>query len=279
MKKKKLMAVILTMGLLTSACSGNNSNTSDTSGIPQTSEAGNAAQNLISGEITVSCYDSAIYQTFLEEAANIFEEQNPGTKITIESFSEMPEVKSFEQDGASVTAIIVADDPQGRADYISKTSAALMSGQGADLLAMDVLPFRHYAESGQLENLAEYMEQDSDFQKSDYRENILNAVAFNNGTWFLPLDYTFDYYTYDSTLVSEQDRSEQLEPTRSLPGIRVFRQAKRFLVRPYWQGRLLVWAVRQSFLVITRDLFMADLPTMAGMALCWQCYAVIIPET
>lgn len=218
MKKRQLMAAALSIGLLTTACTGNSSQTSRNTepnaatGTETGSESGSetigSGPDSVGGEITVSCYDSATYRTFLEEAAKLFEEQYPGTKVNIDCFSEMPEVKTFEQDGTYVSAIMQEDDPQGRADYISKISTALMSGQGADLLAMDVLPLRKYVESGQLENLADYMERDPEFQKSDYRENIFNSAVFNNGTWFLPLDYTFDYYTYDSTLLSETQRSE-----------------------------------------------------------------------
>ena len=198
MKKIKLAAAMLSAVMTLTACGGNVPVT------PATTARIGTDPEQINGEITVSCYDSVIYRAFLEEAAKLFEEQYPGTRVTIECFSEMPEIKTFEQDGAYVTSIVQAEDPQGRADYISKVSTALMSGKGADLLAMDVLPVYKYAESGQLENLADYMEQDPEFEKSDYRENILAAVASDDGTWFIPLDYSFDYYTYDSTLIDGQ---------------------------------------------------------------------------
>ena len=203
MKKKRLAAAMLSAAILTTAC-GTNAPSTAASSVSAALETAGADQEQIGGEITVTCYDSVIYRTFLEEAAKLFEEQYPGTKVSIECFSEMPEIKTYEQDGAYITAIVQEEDPQGRADYISKVSTALMSGKGADLLAMDVLPIHKYVESGQLENLAEYMEQDPEFEPADYRENILKAAAFNNGTWFMPLDYRFNYYTYDTTLIDGQ---------------------------------------------------------------------------
>jgi len=164
MKNLSLAVILFCVGLLASGCRGET--------LPN---------DEINGEITVSCYDLSMSQSFLEEAARQFEQKYPGTKVNITSFSAMPEVKKSEQDGEQIQAVIQEDDPQGRTDYISKTSTSLMSGQGADLLAMDVLPVYKYVESGQLENLKEYLDQDIDFNSSDYQDNILKALEFQNG--------------------------------------------------------------------------------------------------
>ncbi len=199
MKKISMLAFLLFMGALMAGCSGETSKATDTGNSQSISTDG------VNGEITVSCYDSALSQAFLDEAAQKFEEKYPGTKVTIDSFSEMPEMKSSEQDGEKIQVVMQKDDPQGRADYISKTSTSLMSGQGADLLAMDVLPIYKYVEFGQLENIRQYMDHDADFHRSDYRENILNALALQDGIWYLPINYSFDYYAYDSTLTGKED--------------------------------------------------------------------------
>ena len=191
MKKLSLAVILFCVGLLASGCRGET--------LPN---------DEINGEITVSCYDLSMSQSFLEEAARQFEQKYPGTKVNITSFSAMPEVKKSEQDGEQIQAVIQEDDPQGRTDYISKTSTSLMSGQGADLLAMDVLPVYKYVESGQLENLKEYLNQDIDFNSSDYRDNILKALEFQNGIWFLPLDYSFEYFAYDSSLANGQQAAK-----------------------------------------------------------------------
>ena len=191
MKKLSLAVILFCVGLLASGCRGET--------LPN---------DEINGEITVSCYDLSMSQSFLEEAARQFEQKYPGTKVNITSFSAMPEVKNSEQDGEQIQAVIQEDDPQGRTDYISKTSTSLMSGQGADLLAMDVLPVYKYVESGQLENLKEYLDQDMDFNSSDYQDNILNTLEFQNGIWFLPLDYSFEYFAYDSSLANGQQAAK-----------------------------------------------------------------------
>jgi ABC-type glycerol-3-phosphate transport system substrate-binding protein len=165
--------------------------------------SGGGPTGSVSGALTISSYDTMRYKTSLESAARLFEAKYPETTVSVETFSAMPEVKRSESADGSTIAMSVTgqDDPQGRADYVNKINTALMSGEGADILAADVLPIAKYVESGLVEDLAPYMEADPDFDRADYRENILDAVSWNGGTWFLPLDYSFNYYTYDSTLI------------------------------------------------------------------------------
>lgn len=209
---KKVTAILLTFSLCLSmtACSEKSSPeiTSQETGNSNAAESTPATLELageVTGEITVSCYDSFTYQGFLEEAARLFEEKYPGTTVKVESFSAMPEIKTSEDGNTKVTIVQAEADPGGQADYISRINTSLMSGEGADILAMDILPVQKYIKSGQLENLKAYMESDAEFNSSDYRENILKAITYEGGTWFLPADYSFTYYTYDSTLLPETD--------------------------------------------------------------------------
>jgi multiple sugar transport system substrate-binding protein len=158
----------------------------------------------IEGEITVSAYDSMLYRNYLEEAARPFEALYPGTLVNVETFSSMPEMRSADQGNMRVTAVQAQDDPQGRNDYLSRVNTNIMSGTGADIYAMDVIPLHKFVESGTLENLEPYMNGDPGFNRSDYRQNILDTLRYRGGTLFLPMDYTFNYYAYDSTLVPAQ---------------------------------------------------------------------------
>lgn len=207
MKKFTAFALAFILGLSLTAC---NSGTSPSGGqdIPSGSpDSTPKAQEIslsgeVNGEITVYCYDTMTYKSFLEEAGRLFEEKYPGTKVNIETFSAMPEIKTAEEDGKKMSMIQVQDDPQGRTDYINKVSTGLMSGGGADILAMDVLPVHKYADGGQLVDLGAYINADASFDADAYRGNILDAIQYRGGTWFLPVDYTFYYYAYDSTLIS-----------------------------------------------------------------------------
>ena len=157
----------------------------------------------IAGALTVSAFETMRFEATLNAAAEAFIEKYPDLDITVETFSSMPEIKRQESaDGRStMIAAIRQDNPQERTDYLNKVNTALMSGEGADVLAMDILPVAKYVESGLLENLAPYMDADPGFDITQYRKNILDAVTWKGGTWFIPMDYNFNYYTYDSTLV------------------------------------------------------------------------------
>ena len=203
----KAMSIIMSLFLIVSlAACGTTGGTS-----PDNTNGGSGGSNgtdtpdstiSLTGEITVTAYDSMRSKAFLEEAALLFEEKYPGTKVNVETFSAMPEIRTSEQGGMRMSMVEMQDDPQGRHDYINKVNTSLMSGRGADILAMDVLPIHKYADSGQLENLAAYMQADPQFNPGDYRANIIDAARYKGGTWFMPLDYTFDYYAYDSTLIN-----------------------------------------------------------------------------
>jgi len=155
----------------------------------------------IEGEITISVYDSMFYKNFLEEAALLFEEKYPKTKVNIETFSAMPEIKTIEVDGQFISVMESSDDSQARSDYISRVNTKIMSAEGADIYALDILPLIKLINSGSLENLDSYMTLDPEFYKSDYSQNIIEALRFRGGIWLMPLNYSFNYYKYDSVLI------------------------------------------------------------------------------
>lgn len=201
---KRIICAILILSFLMSATacsSGANSNSSEIQGDVNEPGSSEKVTELLEGEISgvidVSCYDSAIYKSYLEEAAKAFEAKYPGTKVNVSSFSEAPDVKT----GENTKVITMTIDEKSQNDYISRINTELMTGEGADVLAMDILPYYKYAENGQLEDLSLYMEQDEDFNKDDYRQNILDAVSYKGGQYIFPLDYSFDFISYDKTLL------------------------------------------------------------------------------
>lgn len=165
----------------------------------------------ISGEITVSCYDSTTYKSYLEQAANLFEEKYPGTKVNVESVGAMPEVKT-QQNGGKTLAVVTTsgNDQQAKDDYVSKVNTEIMSGGGADILAMDVLPYYKYANNGQLEDLNNFAQNDPDYSKAEYTGNVLDAIAYKGGQYIFPMDYTFDYFAYDSSLMADFPTQDKL---------------------------------------------------------------------
>lgn len=199
--KKRLFACLIAVMLLLSACA---------SGSPASKPVKeDFFAEQVGGEITIYCYEQYTYQNYLETAAKLFEEKYPGTKVNIKSFSAMPEIKTVEtEDGGVMSVSTIEDDPQAIEDYIRQVSTELMGGGGADILAMDVLPFHRYAKNGQLEDLQKYMDADSSFNAVDYRQNIFEGAKFAGGLFAVPADYYFDFFEYDSTLLNDEQKQK-----------------------------------------------------------------------
>jgi len=165
----------------------------------------------LSGTLTVSTFDSMLAGPFVEEAARMFTEIHQNVTINVESFSSPPKVRMGEgASGGVMFAITGQDNPQERRDYVNMINTELMSGRGADILAMDVLPFHQYARNGQLVNLRDFIEQDPYFDINDYRVNIFDALTTEDGLFMFPLDYSFNYITFDSTLLPEEHQAALL---------------------------------------------------------------------
>ena len=203
MKTLKAIITLITAAVLftLSACAG----TQAPAGGPPPPQQGLAQLSApleITGEITVSAFDAAAYGSFLEEAARAFEARYPGTRVNIEIFSPMPEVRTRQMEGGRVMAMrVMEDDTAARNDYIQAINTELMSGRGPDVLAMDILPLYRYIERGVLADLRPFMDADPEFSMADYRQNILDAVMINESLFMLPIDFNFNFLTYDSYLL------------------------------------------------------------------------------
>jgi ABC-type glycerol-3-phosphate transport system substrate-binding protein len=190
--KNGLYAVLLVIiTLLLAACSGSQEEV----------DVKDLLAGGLQGEITVSCFDTMLYGAFLNEAAALFESVHPGTKINVEFFSSMPEIKTMELEDGSMVSVSEGNDQQEAFDYVRRLNTQLMGGQGPDVLAMDVLPYYKYAESGRLEDLRFFMEADEGFIASAYRENIIEAVRYKGGQYIMPLDFSCFFISFDSEKV------------------------------------------------------------------------------
>ncbi|QHQ61899.1 extracellular solute-binding protein [Anaerocolumna sedimenticola] len=222
MKKLLSLTLIVTVLFTFTACSSQETN-SDTKD-PQNQKSGSQATertepvNLdgeVNGEITVYCYDSTFYKNYLEAGAKEFEAKYPGTKVNIESFSTAPEVKSSTtKNGGTIKMITNNRDTKSENDYINRINTELMTGEGPDILAMDILPYYKYAENGQLVDLNAYMDADKDFQKEDYRQNVLEATNYKGGQYIFPMGYNFDVLGYDKTILDPAEQ-ENLNPNEA----------------------------------------------------------------
>jgi len=202
MKKFLFTALLLLTALSLAACSaGTAQGSSRQAGSAESArEESFTLEGEVNGEINISCYDFT-YESLLNEAAEKFESKYPGTTVNVNLFSTPPEIKTMEKDGMKMAIITTEADPQAESDYIFKSGNDIMSGQGADIYAIDVLPYYKYVQGGYLEDLSKYMDADTEFNTSDYKSNILNAVKYEGGQYIMPLSYSFDILTYDPEIL------------------------------------------------------------------------------
>mgnify|MGYP001172881538 CR=1 FL=1 len=169
------LAIFLLL-LVATACRGNGSETGAIAGDPAGNE-GSAEPKTV----TVSVMTS---NRFLELAKQKFEKAHPGINIDIKEYVAAPPT-----DGK---LIVKAGDPQS-ADpknvekYASGVNTELMSGKASDLIFMDSLSYKKYADKKLLENLDALMKNDKNFHMDDYYTNIFDAMKYKDGLYVLPI--------------------------------------------------------------------------------------------
>lgn len=214
---KKLIALLLAVVVISATACGNNSATktadADKKVDTKSSQNENSSKNedsnespindKIQGEITVST-NNPQEAKYLEEAVKSFNKKYPEVKVNIDSYNKPAERKSTTtQDGNTVDLIMQGDHRKNLDEYINKINTEMMSGKGADIYSMGDLPYYKYAANNQLEDLSKFMDKDKEFNIEEYRKNIIEGVKYNGGQYMLPLDYGFNYISYDEKLLND----------------------------------------------------------------------------
>jgi multiple sugar transport system substrate-binding protein len=187
MKKVLVLALAMAGVLVLAACGNRN-----------TSGGGNL-DGEIGGEITISTFDSMTTYPLLREAARLFMDIHPGTVVRVETFAPMP-IQT--EDGRIIAS------GGGERDYINRINTELMSGRGADILAMDILPFYEYARNGQLVNLLEFMQNDPHFDFDDYQTALFDSLTTDRGMFVFPMVYFFWFLTYNASQLNESQQEQ-----------------------------------------------------------------------
>ena len=201
MKKTRVITPVVGTLLFLSGCGANGQSVADdNSNNTPVVELNFTQDKELSGFLSVSTFDSMMTGPFVEEAAKLFMDKHPEVEIEVSSFSAPPNIVSA---GGGVMVSQSMDNMAEKIDYINGINTELMSGRGADIIAMEILPFYNYAQNGQLVNLEAYMNADPSFDKSNYRAEILDAIRLDDGLYMFPLDYSFNYVTYDSSVFTD----------------------------------------------------------------------------
>lgn len=144
----------------------------------------------LTGELTIySSIGCEVWDTYMIKK---FESLHPGVHInfvTSEMRSGMNGISGWEAE-------------------ISKITTEILSGDGADIIDCSQFPFYRYADSGILEDLNLYMEQDTDFRREDFYESVLDTMEYKGNLYAVPSSFTFfllrvNKIAYDETVETD----------------------------------------------------------------------------
>lgn len=159
----------------------------------------------VNGEIILSCFDDN--GNFLKPAIDAFCLRYPNVKVTIQKFS--PDIELNKQEINDVKSLYTTRafaSGQEKLDYIRRLNTELMSGRGADILQVDIIPWYKYADMGCIEDLSPLILNDSNFDKDVTRRNILDATLYKKKYFILPLDFMFYFYAFDASFFNNSER-------------------------------------------------------------------------
>jgi len=220
MKRDKIICAVLNVMIICIAMSGcggaqnaaaGNNVTKNTINSGGQGTGTSTVTETFSGSLSITCYDTGRQEHFLDDAAQQFMSVYPNVTVTVNAFSKPPDVKTGQDANGNPQAMITVNEnqqAQDQADYVQSVNTELMSGKGADILVMDILPYQKYADGGQLADMDSLMDSDPAFNQSDYYMNVLDAAKYDGKLYLFPLDFTFDFFAYDSTLLDAQAQSQ-----------------------------------------------------------------------
>ncbi|WP_152395238.1 ABC transporter substrate-binding protein [Paenibacillus guangzhouensis] len=177
MKKSSILSLIVALTLMLSACASG--------------QAGEGKKEGKQGQEGKKIVVLSVYQAdpVYSQAEKMYEEKHPDVDIQIKAYSQGE-----------------GSNPEGDLEkYVNTTNTELLSGKGADLIALDVsgLPVGKYVDKQALVNLNELMKQDPAFDSNTYEMNILDGAKMRGGLYSLPLRFFLDSLMGDAKAIQQ----------------------------------------------------------------------------
>ena len=200
MKWKNRRNVLIAIGvtMLMTACSGGASPAGGSGEVHREGEdVAPASDGSAAGKIPVTV--SVMENTrFLQQAEAAFEQANPGIDIQIQSYVATPDSK-----GPVMRTVGDSIDAATLEKYRTSVNTELMSGKGADLIAVESLAYEKYAERGMFVDLTDRMRQDASMKPEELNAGVLEGVKVNGLQAALPIHYNLDMTVGNEKLLSD----------------------------------------------------------------------------
>ncbi|GIO72888.1 ABC transporter substrate-binding protein [Paenibacillus dendritiformis] len=177
MKKSAVLSLIMAITMILAACAGK-----------QVDEAKQEGQQGQDGKkiVVLSVHQA---EPVYAQAEKMYEAKHPDVDIQIKEYSQGE-----------------GSNPEGDLEkYVNTTNTELLSGKGADLIALDVsgLQVGKYIDKQALVNLSDLMKQDPSFDSGSYEMNILEGAKMKGGLYSLPLRFFLDGLMGDAKAIEQ----------------------------------------------------------------------------
>lgn len=190
MTMKTMMIVCLILFSLT-ACSKTGSNEETNKSIDEGSTQAETAEEKQIAKKTNDLPQKIVFSTFYEDeffqqAKKKYEAKHPN--ITIE------------------LTYIDSDDATGEAKrekFIKTTNTAMLSGNGPDLIEMDLLPIGKYVNKNLLADMSKMMDNDPAFKREQYFTNVLDNSTMNGSLYSMPLNFFMNGFVGNETVIQK----------------------------------------------------------------------------
>jgi|GEM_PF-939304 len=139
-------------------------------------------------------------EKFLESAIAQFQKKHPDIKIDLKDFTAA--IISTSEEGPGDSEINRAQ--KAEEDFRKLVATELMSGKGPDIVEMDGLPYKKYAESNTLANLSEMIEKDKSFDIKNYKQNIIDAFRYKGDLFVMPINFGFSPFVANKTILEKE---------------------------------------------------------------------------
>lgn len=177
MKKRGVLGLIVAITIMLAACAGEQAGKEKQEG-----KEGQGGKKIV----VLSLFgEDPVYS----QAEKMYEAKHPDVDIQIKAYSQ--------GEGSNLEGDLEK--------YVNTTNTELLSGKGADLIALDVsgLPVDKYVDKQALVNLSELMKQDSNFDAAMYEMNILDGAKMRGGLYSLPLRFFLDSLMGDAKAIQQ----------------------------------------------------------------------------
>lgn len=137
----------------------------------------------------------------LEYAINKFENEHSDIVINVENYNTVSWIKTDMTYEESLQA--EKEGFQKKYDFIQKLNTQILTGKGPDIIEIDSMPYRKYADMNLLLDFNELMGEDSDFDKDLYYTNVFEAMEYKNKLYTIPLTVNYPAFMTNTAFLKE----------------------------------------------------------------------------